>query len=46
LDDLKPASAIEFSKRVSGVEDIAARNRETMTGPLDRLAAILEPPAG
>jgi hypothetical protein len=34
---------MEFSKKVSGIEDRAARNRETMSGTLERLAAALEP---
>lgn len=41
-DDLRPESALEFSKRVSGVADRAARNRQTMSLTLDRLAAALE----
>jgi uncharacterized protein YndB with AHSA1/START domain len=40
--DLRPESALEFSKQVSGVDDRGARNRQTMSGTLDRLAASLE----
>ena len=32
----------EFSRKISGVDDRAARNRQTMTSTLDRLAAALE----
>ena len=46
-NELRPAWAIEFSSnRVSGVDDRAACNRETTTGSLERLAAVLEMPAG
>ena len=41
-EDLRPESAREFSKRASGVEDRAERNRRTMSGTLERLAAALE----
>ena len=41
-EDLRPESALEFSKQTSGIDDRDARNRETMTGTLDRLAAVLE----
>jgi uncharacterized protein YndB with AHSA1/START domain len=41
-DDLRPESALEFSKRVSGVDDRLSRNRQTMSLTLDRLAAGLE----
>jgi hypothetical protein len=41
-DDLRPESALEFSQQMSGVTDRAARNRETMSGTLERLAAALE----
>jgi uncharacterized protein YndB with AHSA1/START domain len=41
-EDLRPESALEFSKQRSGVEDRPARNRQTMSGTLDRLAAALE----
>ncbi|HEY1828367.1 MAG TPA: SRPBCC family protein [Acidimicrobiales bacterium] len=43
-DDLRPESALEFSKQVSGIEDRTERNRQTMQGTLDRLAAALEGP--
>lgn len=41
-EDLRPESALEFSKRTSGVDDRTARNRHTMSGTLERLAAALE----
>jgi uncharacterized protein YndB with AHSA1/START domain len=41
-DNLLPESAIETSKQISGIDDRAARNRETMSGTLERLAAALE----
>ncbi len=41
-EDLRPESALEFSKRVSGIEDRGARNLETMSGTLERLAAAVE----
>ncbi|HZU79231.1 MAG TPA: SRPBCC family protein, partial [Acidimicrobiales bacterium] len=41
-EDLRPESAYEFSKQISGVEDRTERNRQTMRGTLDRLAAALE----
>lgn len=41
-DDLRPESALEFSARMSGVSDREARNRSTMSGTLERLAAALE----
>ena len=41
-EDLRPESALELSKSLSGVDDRAARNRQTMSGTLDRLAAALE----
>jgi uncharacterized protein YndB with AHSA1/START domain len=40
--DLRPDSAIELSKELSGVEDRTERNRRTMSGTLERLAAALE----
>src|SRR5215475_1514992 len=40
--DLRRESAIEFSKRISGVDDRHSRNQQTMSGTLDRLAAALE----
>lgn len=42
-EDLRPDSALEFSKQMSGVEDRAERNRQTMSVTLERLAAALEP---
>lgn len=44
-EDLRPESAMEFSKQMSGVQDRPARNRQTMSGSLERLAAALEPGA-
>jgi uncharacterized protein YndB with AHSA1/START domain len=41
-EDLRPESAIEFSRQLSGVDDRAERNRLTMGGTLARLAAALE----
>ena len=41
-EDLRPESVLEFSKQMSGVEDREARNRHTMSGTLERLAAALE----
>jgi uncharacterized protein YndB with AHSA1/START domain len=41
-EDLRPESAIEFSKQTSGIDDRTARNRQTMSGTLERLAAALE----
>ncbi|HVS67959.1 MAG TPA: SRPBCC family protein [Mycobacteriales bacterium] len=41
-DDLRPESAMEISKQLSGIEDRTARNRQTMSGTLERLAAALE----
>ncbi len=41
-DDLRPESALEFSKQVSGVEDRGARNLETMSRTLERLAEAVE----
>jgi uncharacterized protein YndB with AHSA1/START domain len=41
-DDLRPESALEFSKQVSGIDDRTDRNRQTMSGTLERLAAALE----
>ncbi len=41
-EDLRPDSALEFSKEMSGVDDRAARNRQTMSSTLERLAAALE----
>jgi uncharacterized protein YndB with AHSA1/START domain len=41
-EDLRPESALEMSKQMSGIDDRTERNRQTMTGTLDRLAAALE----
>jgi uncharacterized protein YndB with AHSA1/START domain len=41
-EDLRPESALEFSAKMSGIDDRAARNRQTMEGTLERLAAALE----
>jgi uncharacterized protein YndB with AHSA1/START domain len=41
-EDLRPESALEFSKQTSGIDDRAARNRQTMRGTLERLAAAIE----
>ncbi|HWA66829.1 MAG TPA: SRPBCC family protein [Mycobacteriales bacterium] len=41
-EDLRPESALEMSKQMSGVDDRTERNRQTMSGTLERLAAALE----
>ena len=41
-EDLRPESAMEFSKKTSGIDDRAERNRQTISGTLERLAAALE----
>ena len=41
-EDLRPESAMEFSKQTSGIDDRDARNRQTMSGTLARLAAAVE----
>ena len=41
-EDLRPESALELSKELSGVDDRAERNRQTISGTLERLAATLE----
>jgi uncharacterized protein YndB with AHSA1/START domain len=41
-EDLRPESVMELSKQISGVEDRTGRNRRTMSGTLERLAAALE----
>ena len=41
-EDLRPESAMEMSKQMSGIDDREARNRATMSGTLDRLAAAVE----
>lgn len=41
-DDLRPESAVEFARQVTGIDDRTARNHQTMSHTLDRLAAALE----
>jgi hypothetical protein len=41
-EDLRPESAMELSKQISGVDDRTERNRLTMSTTLERLAAALE----
>ncbi|MFD4292465.1 SRPBCC family protein [Rhodococcus sp. NPDC058505] len=41
-EDLRTEQARAYAVRVSGVDDRVARNRETMTGTLDRIAAAVE----
>jgi uncharacterized protein YndB with AHSA1/START domain len=41
-DDLRPESALEFSKQTSGIDDRTERNRATMSLTLERLASSLE----
>jgi hypothetical protein len=41
-EDLRPESTLELSEQISGVDDRAERNRRTMSGTLERLAAALE----
>jgi uncharacterized protein YndB with AHSA1/START domain len=41
-EDLRPESAIAFSKQISGIDDRTERNRQTMSRTLERLAAALE----
>jgi uncharacterized protein YndB with AHSA1/START domain len=41
-EDLRPESTLELSKQISGVDDRTERNRRTMSGTLERLAAALE----
>jgi uncharacterized protein YndB with AHSA1/START domain len=41
-EDLRPASALEFSKQLSGIDDRTERNRQTMSTTLERLALALE----
>jgi uncharacterized protein YndB with AHSA1/START domain len=41
-EDLRPESALEYSSSMSGIDDRAGRNRETMSGTLERLAATVE----
>lgn len=40
-EDLRPESALEMSKQISGIDDRTQRNRDTMSGTLERLAAAL-----
>ena len=42
-EDLRPESVLEMSKGMSGIDDREARNRQTMSATLERLAAALEP---
>ncbi len=41
-EDLRPESALELSKQISGIDDRTERNRQTISGTLERLAAALE----
>ena len=41
-ENLLPESVLEAAKEISGVDDRPARNRQTMSGTLERLAAALE----
>jgi uncharacterized protein YndB with AHSA1/START domain len=41
-EDLRPEAVFELSKQISGVDDRTERNRQTMSGTLERLAAALE----
>lgn len=41
-EDLRPESALEWSKQISGVDDRADRNLRTMRATLERLAAAVE----
>ncbi len=41
-EDLRPPSALEMSKQLSGVDDRAARNRQTISRTLERLATAVE----
>jgi len=40
-EDLRPESTLEFSKQLSGIEDRTERNRQTISGTLERLSASL-----
>lgn len=42
-EDLRPESALAFSVEMSGIEDRGARNEQTISTTLERLAAALEP---
>lgn len=41
-DDLRPESAMEYSRQMSGIDDRAERNRSTISATLEALAASLE----
>ena len=41
-EDLRPESALELSKKISGIDDRTDRNLQTMKGTLERLAAAVE----
>jgi uncharacterized protein YndB with AHSA1/START domain len=41
-EDLRPEEAMELSKQISGIEDRGARNEQTISGTLEKLAAALE----
>ena len=41
-EDLRPESVLEFSKEISGIDDRDARNRQTMSTTLERLASAVE----
>lgn len=41
-EDLRPESVIEYSKQLTGIDDRTERNRQTMSGTLERLAAAVE----
>lgn len=41
-DDLRPDSVLQFSSQTSGIEDRLARNHQTMSQTLERLASTLE----
>ena len=41
-EDLRPDYSLEFSAKISGCTDRQARNRETMSTTLERLAAAFE----
>ncbi|MEO1056179.1 MAG: SRPBCC family protein [Actinomycetota bacterium] len=41
-DDFRPDEALEMSAKISGIDDRTERNRETISGTLERLAAALE----
>jgi uncharacterized protein YndB with AHSA1/START domain len=41
-EDLRPESALEFSQRLSGIDDRTERNRRTMSLTLEHLASSLE----